>query len=211
MNAFNAAEYALNLGAQAKAASALMAKAQTATKNAALGKLAELLRAEGCRVVMTREDDTFIPLGERTRIANQYSNALFIAVHFNSGGTGNGTVTVSACYSGAEVEISVADNGPGIPAGDRERVLQYATVPLPDGNMLLMHRVKDMVLVQRGCRIDGHAVEYVEQDITLLAIIGATQHEFVWQPALQLSLAPRKVLRAAMHLRRSFDQAQQPL
>ena len=45
MNAFNAAEYALNLGAQAKAASALMAKAQTATKNAALGKLAELLRA----------------------------------------------------------------------------------------------------------------------------------------------------------------------
>ena len=45
MTAFNAAEYAHTLGSQAKAASALMAKTQTATKNIALGKLAELLRA----------------------------------------------------------------------------------------------------------------------------------------------------------------------
>ena len=45
MNAPNIAEYVQTLGLQAKAASALMAKAQTATKNAALRKLAELLRA----------------------------------------------------------------------------------------------------------------------------------------------------------------------
>ena len=45
MNAFNIAEYCHTLGQQAKAASSLMAKAQTATKNIALSKLAELLRA----------------------------------------------------------------------------------------------------------------------------------------------------------------------
>ncbi len=45
MNAFNALDYALGLGAQAKAASALMAKAPTAIKNEALGRLAALLRA----------------------------------------------------------------------------------------------------------------------------------------------------------------------
>ena len=45
MNALNIAEYCHTLGQQAKAAAALMAKAQTATKNTALLKLAALLRA----------------------------------------------------------------------------------------------------------------------------------------------------------------------
>ena len=44
MNATNITEYTNTLGAQAKAASALMARAQAATKNIALRKLASLLR-----------------------------------------------------------------------------------------------------------------------------------------------------------------------
>jgi glutamate-5-semialdehyde dehydrogenase len=45
MNALNIAEYTQTLGLQAKVASALMAKASSATKNAALRRLAALLRA----------------------------------------------------------------------------------------------------------------------------------------------------------------------
>jgi len=45
MNVINISDYAQTLGVQAKQASALMAKASAATKNAALRKLAELLRA----------------------------------------------------------------------------------------------------------------------------------------------------------------------
>ena len=45
MNSLNIADYSHSLGQQAKTASALMAKAQTATKNTALLKLAALLRA----------------------------------------------------------------------------------------------------------------------------------------------------------------------
>src|SRR5450759_4639498 len=45
MNLLNSVEYAHALGLKAKVASALMAKAQTATKNLALRKLADLLRA----------------------------------------------------------------------------------------------------------------------------------------------------------------------
>jgi glutamate-5-semialdehyde dehydrogenase len=45
MNLLNSVEYTQALGFKAKVASALMAKAQTATKNLALRKLAELLRA----------------------------------------------------------------------------------------------------------------------------------------------------------------------
>src|SRR4051812_27337069 len=44
MNALNIAEYTQTLGLQARAASALMARADTATKNAALRHLARLLR-----------------------------------------------------------------------------------------------------------------------------------------------------------------------
>ena len=45
MNVLDIAQYTHTLGAQAKAASILMAKAPTATKNQALRALARLLRA----------------------------------------------------------------------------------------------------------------------------------------------------------------------
>lgn len=42
------------------------------------------LRAAGLRTVMTRRDDTFIPLGTRTAIANAQRRAVFLSIHFNS-------------------------------------------------------------------------------------------------------------------------------
>src|ERR1051325_182715 len=47
-------------------------------------RLAKKLRAAGFRVVMTRDSDVFIPLGERVRIANSYRGAIFVCIHFNS-------------------------------------------------------------------------------------------------------------------------------
>ena len=47
--------------------------------------LAEMLRDNGANVIMTRDDDRFIELGERSSIANRLNADFFIAVHADSG------------------------------------------------------------------------------------------------------------------------------
>ena len=58
----------------------------------------DMLQKQGYRVVMTRDSDVFISLGNRVRIANKYPNAVFVSIHFNSGNSrANGieTFTIS--------------------------------------------------------------------------------------------------------------------
>jgi len=46
--------------------------------------LKEALAKEGIRVILTREDDTFVPLGGRTRLANDSRADVFVSIHANS-------------------------------------------------------------------------------------------------------------------------------
>lgn len=55
-------------------------------KNAALDTALRLdpkLRAAGFETVLTRQGDYFVPLGQRTRISNRQTNAIFISLHYN--------------------------------------------------------------------------------------------------------------------------------
>ncbi|MCB1231571.1 MAG: N-acetylmuramoyl-L-alanine amidase [Verrucomicrobiae bacterium] len=47
-------------------------------------RLERTLRSMGFRTVMTRSDDTFIPLDNRAALANRYRDSIFVSVHFNS-------------------------------------------------------------------------------------------------------------------------------
>jgi len=47
-------------------------------------RLRSSLQEAGLRTVMTRPDDTFIPLSQRVAIANAQRNAVFVSIHFNS-------------------------------------------------------------------------------------------------------------------------------
>jgi len=47
-------------------------------------RLKKLLRRQGYTVIMTRADDTFIPLGDRTQIANSRNADLFVSIHANA-------------------------------------------------------------------------------------------------------------------------------
>lgn len=52
--------------------------------------VAEKLKSDGIKVVLTRDDDTFISLEKRCDIANRKKAALFIALHRNSADSGSG-------------------------------------------------------------------------------------------------------------------------
>ena len=47
-------------------------------------RVAKKLQSAGDRVIMTRNDDVFVPLGSRVAIANSHPEAIFLCIHFNS-------------------------------------------------------------------------------------------------------------------------------
>lgn len=49
-----------------------------------LGKLIQDFYEDEVKVVLTRDDDTFVPLDQRARIANNSKGDLFISIHVNS-------------------------------------------------------------------------------------------------------------------------------
>lgn len=70
-----------------------------------------LFQQAGFKVVMTRSTDTFVSLDERVRFANRFQNALFLSIHFNSGGSGTGLETFTLAPRGVP---SMASDGPRI-------------------------------------------------------------------------------------------------
>lgn len=85
-------------------------------------RVERLMQKRGFTVVMTRRDDTFVELYDRAQIANRYSRALFVSIHFNDSttGSGDGVETFYASEKVApstggwfskKVEAPPADNG----------------------------------------------------------------------------------------------------
>lgn len=50
-------------------------------------RMKPLLEAAGLRVVLTRDRDVFIPLLNRSRVANDIPDSIFVSIHFNAGGS----------------------------------------------------------------------------------------------------------------------------
>jgi N-acetylmuramoyl-L-alanine amidase len=72
----------------------------------------DMLQSAGFRVYMTRSSDVFIPLEDRAKMASRFSNALFISIHFNSGGiAATGLETYTLAPRGVP---SMAADGPAL-------------------------------------------------------------------------------------------------
>lgn len=83
-------------------------------------RVKKLLQKRGYKVVMTRDSDTFIPLQTRAAIANQYKDAIFLAIHYNSGGSTSSGIEV---YCMAPQGTSSSNDSGGAPS--------MARVPYP--------------------------------------------------------------------------------
>ena len=101
-------------------------------------RLKKTLAASGYRVVMTRDSDVFVPLGTRVAIANSYSNAIFVSVHFNSAKRSGAGGIETYFYSRESLPLAsaihyyVAGGAPSSNRNVRRRgyfVLRKTTVP----------------------------------------------------------------------------------
>ena len=78
-------------------------------------KVAALLKKGGAKVLLTRAKDVFVPLGERTDIANRAHADLFVSIHLNSAPdreiNGSETYFLSLEASDAEaMRVAVTEN-----------------------------------------------------------------------------------------------------
>ncbi len=80
-------------------------------------RLAKVLRARGFEVVLTRDDDTYVGLVERTRRANEADGDLFLSVHANahqsSRKTGIETYALNVATDGYAARLAARENADG--------------------------------------------------------------------------------------------------
>lgn len=95
------------------------------------------LEARGIRVYMTREDDTFLSLEERCKVANSNKCTLFVALHRNSAESGKG-VEVWVANTPSDADWALGENIMNALAktGDisADRGVKTGYAKNPDGN-----------------------------------------------------------------------------
>jgi N-acetylmuramoyl-L-alanine amidase len=87
----------------------------------------------GSEVVLTRSDDTFIPLHERTAIANQHKADLFISIHANSSPSpevaGTETFFLNFTTSASALDVAARENaGADKTVGELKDLIQTITL-----------------------------------------------------------------------------------
>jgi N-acetylmuramoyl-L-alanine amidase len=97
-------------------------------------RLARLVQAKmGAEVVLTRSDDTFIPLQQRTAIANDHKADLFLSIHANSspspGVAGTETFFLNFTNSSAALDVAARENaGSDKSVGELKDLIQSITL-----------------------------------------------------------------------------------
>jgi N-acetylmuramoyl-L-alanine amidase len=97
-------------------------------------RLAKLVQAKmGAEVVLTRSDDTFIPLQQRTAIANEHKADLFLSIHANSspapGVAGTETFFLNFTNSPAALDVAARENaGSDKNVGELKDLIQSITL-----------------------------------------------------------------------------------
>ena len=120
-------------------------------------RLERYLNAKGIRTTMTRQRDVFIPLGDRSDLANRLSNSIFVSIHFNwvSYGGPSGTETFYCGSNGQPLANAIQSTiaaGLGTPNRGvkfaRYKVLRRCRVPaaLMEGGFISTSKERARIL-----------------------------------------------------------------
>jgi N-acetylmuramoyl-L-alanine amidase len=144
----------------------LLGSEKTYTLDVALAAREQLLRA-GFRVEMTRAKDEDVSLEKRVEFANQFPDAVFISIHFNSSPGGSGVETYALAPAGVPSNTATEDH----PATTNSQV--YPGNDHDPFNIALAAAVQGAILSQlsvfdRGVR---HARFQVLREIKLPAVL----------------------------------------
>ncbi|MDI6606134.1 MAG: N-acetylmuramoyl-L-alanine amidase [Candidatus Omnitrophota bacterium] len=102
-------------------------------------RMRNLLKAQGIEVVMTRSDDTFIPLPERARIANSSGADIFISIHSNA----NRLKTMKG-FEIYYVAPNIGDGNRAVLSAKKDN-LNFAESCLGDSSLTLKAIIWDMI------------------------------------------------------------------
>jgi N-acetylmuramoyl-L-alanine amidase len=136
------------------------------TLDVALATRRELMKA-GYRVEMTRSTDTFVSLEERVNIANRFTHAVFVSIHFNSSAGGVGVETFALAPEGvtsnmfSEQHVSAAD------------VARHAGNAQDEHNIALTASIHATVLTRLAAFDRGvkHSRFHVLRDVKIPAVL----------------------------------------
>jgi len=142
--------------------------------------LADALRERGYEVLLTRTDDTFIPLEARARLANKYNADLFISVHCNA--------SLSSHLKGFEVYF--LSERASDPHADAVARLENAPLALEGGSAPSPRQVQAVLrsLVKTA---------NINESSALGALVARKVGERLSEPALGVKQAAFYVLRGA--------------
>lgn len=129
-------------------------------------RLAHALQKLGFKVVMTRQDDRFLTLGQRVAIANSYKRAIFISIHHNSGERSAMGVETFALPPQGTTSTGAEDEGAGWTAAMNGNVRDAENIAL--ATAVHAHVIHDLAPLDRGVK---RARFHVLSGITIPAIL----------------------------------------
>jgi N-acetylmuramoyl-L-alanine amidase len=134
-------------------------------------RLATRLRAEGFRVILTRDDDRFLPLEKRTAVANDARADLFLSIHANASRSRKpkGIETYFASLDATDEDARAV--------AERENTALGATAPLSSKNDPLAAILGDLIETQHL----QESSEFAKLAQTELAAVGRARSRGVKQ------------------------------
>ncbi|MEN3368414.1 MAG: N-acetylmuramoyl-L-alanine amidase [Verrucomicrobiota bacterium] len=163
-------------GGSDQGASSSWGSEKSFTLDVALAARRELIRA-GYRVEMTRATDAAVSLEERVNIANRFSHAVFVSIHFNSSYGGAGVESFALAPEGVTSNMSSEHH---VSAAD---VARHAGNAQDERNIALTASIHATVLTRLAAFDRGvkHARFHVLRDVKIPAVL--IEGGFISNPA----------------------------